>query len=73
VTGGRLYVTTDTKPRHITRDGDNVFLDLGFPPKESKFLLRQADRRIDQSIRLKKELMNEIARWMKGAVKDRGA
>ena len=58
-------MTTDTKLRHITREGDNIFLDLGFPAKEARRLLRQADDRIDESIRLKKELMDEIARWMK--------
>jgi predicted XRE-type DNA-binding protein len=58
-------VATDAKLRHVTREGDNIFLDLGFPAKEAKRLLRQADGRIDESIRLKKELMDEIARWMK--------
>ncbi len=46
--------------------GGNVFMDLGFPPKEAKRLLAHADAQIDESIRLKQQLMNEIAEWMKG-------
>jgi len=40
-------------------------MDLGFPPKEAKRLLAHADAQIDESIRLKRQLMNEIAEWMK--------
>ena len=57
-------MTTDKKSRHVTHAGDNVFLYLGFSPKEAKKLLAQADARIDESIRLKRQLMDEIARWM---------
>jgi predicted XRE-type DNA-binding protein len=55
----------DCKSRHRTKAGGNVFLDLGFPPKEAKRLLAQGDAQIDESIRLKKQLMDEIAEWMK--------
>ena len=34
---------TDTKSRHRTPAGDNVFVDLGFAPKEAKRLLSHAD------------------------------
>ena len=34
---------TDTKSRHRTKVGGNVFLDLGFSPKEAKRLLARAD------------------------------
>ena len=34
---------TDTKSRHVTKAESNVFLDLGFSPKEAKRLLEQAD------------------------------
>ena len=57
-------MTTDTKSRHVTRAGENVFLEIGFSPKEAKRLLAEADARIDESIRLKKQLMDEIAKWM---------
>ena len=55
----------DTKSRHRTKAGGNVFLDLGFPPKEAKRLLAHADAQIDESIRLKQQLMDEISDWMK--------
>ena len=57
----------DTKSRRRTKAGGNVFTDLGFPPKEAKRLLAHADAQIDESIRLKQQLMDEIAEWMKGA------
>jgi predicted XRE-type DNA-binding protein len=57
----------DTKSRHRTKTGGNVFLDLGFAPKEAKRLLVHADAQIDESIRLKQQLMDEIAEWMKEA------
>ena len=58
----------DTKYRHRTKVGGNVFMDLGFPPKEeAKRLLAHADAQIDESIRLKQQLMDEIAEWMKEA------
>ena len=55
----------DTKMRYRTNVGGNVFVDLGFAPKEAKRLLAHADVRIDESIRLKRQLMAEIAEWMK--------
>ena len=60
-------MSVDTKSRHRTKAGGNVFLDLGFSPKEAKRLLAQADAQIDESIRLKQQLMNEIAQWMERA------
>ncbi|HYC35351.1 MAG TPA: XRE family transcriptional regulator [Usitatibacter sp.] len=58
-------MTIDTKSRHRTKADGNVFLDLGFTPKEAKRLLKEADAQIDESIRLKQQLMDEIAVWMK--------
>ena len=55
-----------TNSRHRTKVGGNVFLDLGFAPKEAKRLLAHADAQIDESMRLKQQLMDEIAEWMKG-------
>jgi len=62
-----IEMTIDTKSYHRTRAGANVFLDLGFPPEEAKRLLAHADAQIDESIRLKQQLMDEIAEWMKEA------
>lgn len=58
---------TDTRSRHRTRADGNVFRDLGFSPAEARQLLAHADARIDESIRLKRQLMDEIAGWMKRA------
>ena len=55
----------DTKTRHRTKVGGNVFLDLGFNPREAQRLLAQTDAQIDESIRLKEQLMDEIARWIR--------
>ena len=60
-------MTIDTKSCHRTRAGGNVFLDLGFPPREAKRLLAHADAQIDDSNRLKQQLIDEIAEWMKEA------
>ena len=60
-------MSVDTKSRHRTRASGNVFLALGFPPEEAKRLLAHADTQIDESIRLKQQLMDEIAEWMKDA------
>lgn len=54
-------MTIDTKSSHRTKVGGNVFLDLGYSPKRAKRLLAQADVQIDESIRLKQQLMDEIA------------
>jgi predicted XRE-type DNA-binding protein len=40
---------------------------LGFSAKEARRLLVQADAQIDESTRLKQQLMDEIAGWMKQA------
>lgn len=42
-----------------------MFADLGFPPKEARRLLARADAQIDESIQLKKQLMDEIAEWIR--------
>src|SRR5438034_8869991 len=60
-------MSIDTKSRHRTKAGGNVFLDLGFAPKDAKRLLAHADAQIDESIRLKQQLMDEIADWMREA------
>lgn len=36
----------DTKTRHITKAGDNIFLDLGFSKEEAEKLKEESDRQI---------------------------
>lgn len=63
----RVKMTIDTKSPHRTKAVENVFLDLGFSRNEAKRLLARADAQIDESIRLKRQLMDEIAEWMSEA------
>jgi predicted XRE-type DNA-binding protein len=65
MSGKPLPMTVDTKSRHVTARDGNVFFDLGFPPAEAKRLLAGADAQIDDSVRPKKQLMEEIAGWMR--------
>lgn len=36
---------------HITHPGDNIFLDLGFPPKVAKKLRLESEQRINEKIK----------------------
>jgi predicted XRE-type DNA-binding protein len=54
----------DTKIRHVTKPGANIFLELGFPPDEAKRLQAASRKRIDDSRRLKQQLMEELAGWI---------
>ena len=56
---------TDLKSRHVTPADGNVFADLGFPPKEAKALLADADARIAKAQRLKVEAATAIAQWIR--------
>lgn len=54
----------DTRIRHITKPGANIFLELGFEPAEAKRLWAASRRQINDIQRLKEELMREIADWI---------
>ncbi|MCU5774946.1 XRE family transcriptional regulator [Erwiniaceae bacterium BAC15a-03b] len=55
----------DTKSRHITQSGGNIFADLGFAPEKAAGLLVKSGEEIAQTVAMKKQLMAEIAGWMK--------
>lgn len=55
----------DTQVRHVTKPGTNLFLELGFPAKEAKRLHAISRKQIDDTRRLKEQLMNELAVWIK--------
>lgn len=40
----------DTKTSHITPAGENVFLDLGFKPKEAAALKEESKKIIDKKL-----------------------
>ena len=54
----------DTKTRHITPAGGNIFADLGFEPKEAAKLLAEIDQVISEKLAIKESLMTELARWI---------
>ena len=55
----------DTASRHVTQPEDNIFSDLGFPPEQANKLLAESDREISQTIEIKKQMMAEIAFWIR--------
>jgi predicted XRE-type DNA-binding protein len=54
----------DTEIRHITKPGANLFAELGFPPAEAKRLYAASQRQINDTRRLKKQLMTELSNWI---------
>ncbi len=54
----------DTKVRHITPRGANLFAELGFPPAEARRLQALSRRQIDEARKLKEQLMGELAAWI---------
>lgn len=55
---------TDTRIRHVTKPGANLFLELGFDPEEARRLHAASRKQINNTKRLKEELMSELARWI---------
>jgi predicted XRE-type DNA-binding protein len=54
----------DTRIGHVTKPGANLFLELGFPPAEAKRLHAASRKQIDDTRRIKEELMGELASWI---------
>lgn len=54
----------DTRIGHVTKPGANIFLELGFPPAEAKRLHAASRKQIDDTRRIKEELMGELASWI---------
>lgn len=50
--------------RHVTNPGANLFLELGFDPREAKRLHAASRKQINDTVRLKKQLMTELANWI---------
>jgi predicted XRE-type DNA-binding protein len=55
---------TDTEIRHVTKPGANLFLELGFSPAEAKRLHAASRKQINDTNRLKQQLMTELAAWI---------
>jgi predicted XRE-type DNA-binding protein len=54
----------DTEIRHVTKPGANLFLELGFSPAEAKRLHAASRKQINDTKRLKVQLMTELAAWI---------
>jgi predicted XRE-type DNA-binding protein len=57
-------VTIDTKIRHVSKPGTNLFRELGFPAAEAARLQKASRQQIKDSIKLKEQLMGELAKWI---------
>jgi predicted XRE-type DNA-binding protein len=55
---------TDTEVRHVTKPGANLFLELGFSPADAKRLHAASRKQINDTKRLKQQLMTELAAWI---------
>jgi predicted XRE-type DNA-binding protein len=54
----------DTEVRRVTKPGANLFLELGFPPAEAKRLHTLSRKHINDTRRLKRQLMDELSTWI---------
>lgn len=54
----------DTRIRHITPAGTNIFLDLGFSSEEAEQLYADSINEIANAKAIKEQLMEEIAQWI---------
>lgn len=54
----------DTAVRHVTKPGANIFLELGFPPAEARRLHVASRKQINETQRLKRQLMDELSAWI---------
>lgn len=57
-------MTSNTQIRHVTKPGANIFLELGFAPAEAKRLQAASRKQINDTRRLKQQLMEELAAWI---------
>ena len=57
-------MTIDTKIRHVTKTGSNLFLELGFAPAEARRLQAVSRKHINDTRLLKQQLMGELSTWI---------
>ena len=58
------FTKIDTKIRHVTKAGANIFAELGFSPGEAKRLHEASRKQINSTHALKEQLMTELADWI---------
>ena len=54
----------DTRIRHVTKPGVNLFAELGFAPEEAQRYQDESRAGISQTLALKEQLMGELASWI---------
>jgi len=54
----------DTKIRHVTKSGANLFLELGFSPAEAERLHQASKKQINDTKQFKEQLMGELTAWI---------
>jgi predicted XRE-type DNA-binding protein len=57
-------MTIDTKVRHVTKPGANLFRELGFGPEEARRLQAESQQQINDTKALKEQLMVELSKWI---------
>ena len=57
-------MTIDTKIRHVTKPGANIFLELGFAPAEARRLQAASRKQINDTQVLKQQLMDALSTWI---------
>ncbi|RKP43741.1 helix-turn-helix domain-containing protein [Trinickia fusca] len=54
----------DTRIRHVTKPGANLFAELGFASDEAQRYQDESRALIGQTLALKEQLMGELASWI---------
>ena len=57
-------MTIDTKGRHVTKPGANLFRELGFGPDEAQRFQAESQQQINDTKVLKEQLMVELSKWI---------
>ncbi len=57
-------MTIDTKIRHVTKRGANLFLELGFSPADAARFQAESQQLINDTKALKEQLMDELSKWI---------
>lgn len=57
-------MTIDTRIRHVTKPGANLFVELGFPAAEARKLQAASRKQINDTRLLKQQLMSELSNWI---------
>ena len=57
-------IEIDTKIRHVTKAGANLFLDLGLEPEEAERCHIESRKHISQLLSIKHDLITELNNWI---------